>query len=404
MMMIYHSKTNKKRFDNLINVDIGDKIKVPDFKSGQIEINNDFSVLSKSVHEALTQQRDNAYKKLAEELGYTPINVVIESYPTTMEELPNGNLLFTTNFRFKEAKQEKEKKEMQNKYKLLKDETRRSPHGDTLYRIEALKDFYGVRKGDKGGYIQGQWNLSQSGDCWIHDEACVWQNAVVSEDATIRDEAKVYGEAIVRGDTEVHSTVNVFEHAIIDDCAVVGYSATVKGNAHISEGAYICDNSIIRGNAKVLGDSRIRGRSEIYGNAVIKNDSSISDSSCTDFVIVDGARVVNSKVYDNAIITGGVEVENAKITKDAVVKSNVDYLTLKNNWTSGRTFTYTHSNKTYVVGCFTGTGEELIEKAYKDSETSGKFYETAVKYVENIYKLHEELGNLENNNSLCMPF
>lgn len=404
MMMIYHSKTNKKRFDNLINVDIGDKIKVPDFKSGQIEINNDFSVLSKSVNELLIQQRDNAYKRFAKKLGYIPINVVLETEPMTMEELPNGNLMFKANFRFKEAEKEKEKKEMQNKYKLLKDETRRSPHGDTLYRIEALKDFYNVRKGDKGGYIQAEWNLSQSGNCWVYDEACVWQDAVVSENATIRDEAKVYGDAIVRGDSEVHSTANVFEHAIIDDCAVVGYSSTVKGNAHVSEDAYICDVSIIRGNAKVLGDSRIRGYSEVYGNAIIKGDSSISDSSLTNFVIIDDAKVSNSKVYDNAVISNGAEVTNAKITKDAVVTSNIDYLTLKNNWTSGRTFTYTHSNKTYVVGCFTGTGEELIEKAYKDSETSGKFYETAVKYVESVYKLHEELGNLENNNSLCMPF
>ena len=344
MMMTYHSKINKKRFDNLINVDIGNKLDIPDFKSGQIEINNDFSVLSKSVHKALIEQRNNAYKKLAEELGYTPINVVIEIDPMKMEELPDGDLVFKTNFRFKEAEKEKEKKKMQNKYKLLKDETRKSAHGDTLYRIEALKDFYGVKKGDKGGYIQGEWNLSQTGNCWVHDEAYVWQDAVVSEDATIRGDAKVYGDAIVRGDTEV------------------------------------------------------------FGNAVIKGDSSIYDSLFSDFVIVDDAKVFRSKVYNNAVITGGAEVNNAEITKDAVIKSNVDYLTLKNNWTSGRTFTYTHSNKTYVVGCFAGTGEELIEKAYKDSETSGKFYENAVKYVQSVYQLHEELGNLENNNRWEMPF
>lgn len=151
--MTYLSKIDKKKFDKLINIDIGDKIPIPDFKSGQIEINNDFSVLSKSVHDALFEQRENAYKRFAEKLGYTPINVVIESYPTTMEELPNGNLMFTTNFRFKEAEKVKEKKEMQNKYKLLTDETIKSPNGDTLCRIEALKDFCGVKKGDKGGYI-----------------------------------------------------------------------------------------------------------------------------------------------------------------------------------------------------------------------------------------------------------
>ena len=36
------------------------------------------------------------------------------------------------------------------------------------------------------------------------------------------------------------------------------------------------------------------------------------------------------------------------------------------------------------VGCFYGTGEELIAKAYKDSEYSGREYERIVKYVEAI--------------------
>lgn len=36
----------------------------------------------------------------------------------------------------------------------------------------------------------------------------------------------------------------------------------------------------------------------------------------------------------------------------------------------------------WKVGCFYGTGEQLIEKAYKDSELSGKEYEHVVKYVE----------------------
>ena len=38
------------------------------------------------------------------------------------------------------------------------------------------------------------------------------------------------------------------------------------------------------------------------------------------------------------------------------------------------------------VGCFYGTGEELIAKAYKDSEISGREYERVVKYVESIIK------------------
>ena len=40
----------------------------------------------------------------------------------------------------------------------------------------------------------------------------------------------------------------------------------------------------------------------------------------------------------------------------------------------------------WSVGCFYGTGEELIAKAYKDSELSGREYERVVKYVESMLK------------------
>lgn len=45
------------------------------------------------------------------------------------------------------------------------------------------------------------------------------------------------------------------------------------------------------------------------------------------------------------------------------------------------------------VGGFHGTGEELIEKAYKDSKVSGREYERIVKYVEAVY------ADLEKDNS-----
>ena len=38
----------------------------------------------------------------------------------------------------------------------------------------------------------------------------------------------------------------------------------------------------------------------------------------------------------------------------------------------------------WKVGCFYGTGEELITKAYKDSELSGREYERVVNYIVSI--------------------
>ena len=157
---------------------------------------------------------------------------------------------------------------MEKKYKLT-DETI-NVGGKKLCRIEALKDFRDVKKGDKGGFIEDEHNLSHDGNSWV------------------------------------------------------------------------C------GNARVCGDACV------YGNA---------------------------SVFDNASVCG-----NAMVCGDAKIENNSDYIVFKNWWSSGMYFTWTRSNNMWSVGCFYGTGEELIKKAYKDSELSGREYERIVKYVEEIKK------------------
>lgn len=57
--------------------------------------------------------------------------------------------------------------------------------GKKLFRIKALVDIeeYGVKKGDLGGWIEKEDNLSQSGNAWIFGEAKVYDDAEVSGDA-----------------------------------------------------------------------------------------------------------------------------------------------------------------------------------------------------------------------------
>ena len=157
---------------------------------------------------------------------------------------------------------------MEKKYKLT-DETI-NVGGKKLCRIEALKDFGDVKKGDKGGFIEDEHNLSHDGNSWVFGNACVYCNARVC------------------------------------------------------------------GNASVYGDARVCGNASVFDNAKIENNS--------------------------------------------------DYIVFKNWWSSGMYFTWTRSNNMWSVGCFYGTGEELIKKAYKDSELSGREYERIVKYVEEIKK------------------
>lgn len=83
---------------------------------------------------------------------------------------------------------------------------------------------------------------------------------------------------------------------------------------------------------------------------------------------------------------------NAWVSGNAVVYGNADIIVFKNWWSSGRWFTWTRSNDMWKVGCFYGTGEELIKKAYADSELSGRGYERIVKYVESIKETINELS------------
>lgn len=89
---------------------------------------------------------------------------------------------------------------MKKKYRLLKNDTI-TVDGRILYRIEALRDFAYVNKGDKGGYVESEDNLSHVGNCWVFDKACVSDNALVRDDALVYDDARVLGNARVLGKT-----------------------------------------------------------------------------------------------------------------------------------------------------------------------------------------------------------
>ena len=116
---------------------------------------------------------------------------------------------------------------------------------------------------------------------------------------------------------------------------------------------------------------------------------------CDNALVYDKARVCDNalvydkaRVYDKAMVFG-----NAMVCGEALVKDYHDYAVYKNTWSSGRWFTYTRSDKMWAVGCFRGTGDELVEKAYKDSKLSGQCYEAIVRAQDAIDKA----------NALCLP-
>lgn len=230
------------------------------------------------------------------------------------------------------------------KYKLTEETI--IVNGRTLYHIEALRDFANAKKGDKGGFVEKENNLSQYGDSWVYDNAKVFGNAVVC------------GYARVRGYAQVCGNAQVYGHASVRGNAEVYGSAEISGDAQVYDEAKVYDNAKVFENAEVSFDAKVYDGAKVYEYAMVQG---------------------NAKVYGNAEIR-----TNACIYGDAVIDSIGDYIVFKNFWSSGRSFTWTRSNDMWKVGCFYGTGEELIKKAYKESEISGREYERIVKYVETI--------------------
>ena len=154
------------------------------------------------------------------------------------------------------------------------------------------------------------------------------------------------------------------------------------GNAWVYDNAKVYGNAWVYGNAKVYGNAWVYDNAKVYGNAWVYDNA---------FVCGDAEVYGNAFVCDYVKVRGDAEVYGkAEVRGDAKVYKNSDYIVFKNWWSSRRYFTWTRSNNMWKVGCFYGNGEELIKKAYADSEESGREYERVVKYVESI--LADELN------------
>ena len=87
--------------------------------------------------------------------------------------------------------------------------------GHTLYRIQAVKDFGEVKKGDLGGWIESEKNLSQDDDSWVGGETMVFDNGLVSGDAKVFDTAQVFDNAIVTDFGFVNGCAEICGDAIV---------------------------------------------------------------------------------------------------------------------------------------------------------------------------------------------
>ena len=91
--------------------------------------------------------------------------------------------------------------------------------GVTLKRIRAIIDFGNVKKGEIGGLIEKEENLSHENSAWIYGNAEVYGNA------------RIYGNAEIYGSAEVYGNAEVYGDAWISGSARVSGSARIYGSA-----------------------------------------------------------------------------------------------------------------------------------------------------------------------------
>lgn len=135
-------------------------------------------------------------------------------------------------------------------------------NGHTVHRICALRDIhirnvgrYGmnlnIKAGSIGGWIESEENLSHNGECWVGENAVVYEKAFVDQGAYVSGQAKIRDEAVVTGNAWVHG------------------------------GAYIMGRSLVTENVTVSDDAKITGKSCIKGDASISGEVKVINKTVT---------------------------------------------------------------------------------------------------------------------------
>ncbi|QEE12294.1 hypothetical protein [Bartonella krasnovii] len=111
--------------------------------------------------------------------------------------------------------------------------------GNRLFRrVIALRDFGSVKKGDVGGFIEHEGNLSHDGNCWVAGYALVFGKARVLDDAHVTGNAKIFGDTEISNKARVGGHMKIFGHSAAFGKVMVSGRARLFGNETISFGNF----------------------------------------------------------------------------------------------------------------------------------------------------------------------
>ena len=142
------------------------------------------------------------------------------------------------------------------KYELSKNPEHRLGN---VTRIVALKDFSNVKKGEIGGFVSNENNLSQYGDCWLYGNSKMFGNCKMF------DNSKMFGYSEMHDYSEMHNNSEIHNNSKMhDNSKMFGYSK-MHGYSKMD------NNSEMHDNSKIFGNSKIDNNCKIFGNSKIKS-------------------------------------------------------------------------------------------------------------------------------------
>ena len=206
-----------------------------------------------------------------------------------------------------------------------------------------------VSKGDIGGYIEKEENLSHEGNCWIAgEEMYIYGESKIEGDVIFRKSA--YGKVEntkMKGVVNIGDSVSSRRNNIV---IVDSYITAVNGAIYISGKEFYMKNSILEGDGCFSGDvTAIKDHSTIKAER-IKFYSSVFIGPHLSLYEPDICVERETKVF---------EIENPR-----------DYIVVRGIGSAGRkTFVFRekNSNKAFIVcGCFNGSLQEFIKEVNKE--------------------------------------
>ena len=227
------------------------------------------------------------------------------------------------------------------------------PDGRTEVKEEKVTYYQEVR-GELGGWLEIESNLSQDGDCWVEPDGYVMGEARVCDDAVVSGGAEVGGSAFVCGEAEIKGPVGIGGRAKVCDKAKVTGSArlAVFGAAEVVGESEIGESAKVYGKARVGSNTLVWGLYKKYKNPIVKGRARVYGSA-----LILGSVYGNAEVYGRSTIYGWA-YEDAHVGGTAVV------------WATGQVFGKVRLLKGDVYGNLSGENVEILYPRFYLGEAS----------------------------------